>query len=196
MTTAYQPQPGDIGFSHNVGGMAFFIRLGEWLRFRKGDYVNHEFVVDRVFNGVPYIIQATLRGVTDTARLVDVAPGGSYMIVVPPATIDRDKLLEFCRSQVGDEYGILTIAAIAIDLASWSWFPSFRGARKNSWICSALSNEGLRYAGWLHQWTDIYCVTPAEGLLALEAEGWQIYQFDRSEEWPHKFEQVYPELEP
>lgn len=160
------PSPGDIGFAHTKGAMGWLIRVGEWLRFHKGSW-NHEFTVDRVVDGVPYIIQATLRGVTNTATLDSVAPGGRYITMAPPPGVDREKLLQFCRAQVGLRYGYLTILAIAVDIVTWQWVPALRGARKPSWICSALVNEGLRFGGWLHTWVDIYTVTPQQGYEAV-----------------------------
>src|ERR1039458_7780691 len=98
MTNAHVPQPGDIGFAHTTGLMAKMILLGTWLKFRKAED-NHEFVVDRIVDGIPYVIQATIKGVTDTARLDEVAPGGSYTLVTPPPEVDVDKFLFFCRKQ-------------------------------------------------------------------------------------------------
>lgn len=158
---------GDIGFARTKGLLGRLIRLGEHLRFHRGSQFNHMFVVDRQEDGVWYIIQATLRGVTDSARLVDVAPGGTFLTMGPPYGADRDRLLAWCRRRVGQHYGYLTIAAIALDVVTWDWVPSLRGARKDSWICSALACEGLRFAGWDHDWPDIYSVTPADAYQAI-----------------------------
>ena len=165
-----KPQAGDIGFARTTGIMGRLIRLGEWLSFRRGSKWNHEFVVsDKVdTDGVPFVIQATLRGVTDTARLDEVAIGGDYVLVSPPDAVDRHELLAFLKAQVGIRYGFWTILAISLDIVTWQWFPAFRGARKQSWICSALVNEAMRFAGWLHPWIDIYTVTPAQGWEALQ----------------------------
>ena len=164
-----KPQPGDIGFARTNGLMGRLIRVGEWLRFKKGSHWNHEFIVSDLVaeNGEPLIIQATLRGVTETARLSEVAPGGSYLTMPPPDGVDRHEMLVFAKSQVGIEYGFWTILAIALDIVTWDWFPAFRGARKQSWICSALVEESMRYGGWLRHWIDIYTVTPAQSYLAI-----------------------------
>jgi len=161
-------QPGDIGFAHSNGTMAKLIRVGEWLKFRRSEW-NHQFVVSDMvdIDGMPFVIQATMRGVTDTARLDQVAPGGRYLTLPPPPEVDRAKLLEFCKKQVGLEYGYLTDIAMALDIVTWQWFPAFRGARKQSWQCAALVNEGLRYGGWLHEWLSIYNIFPQEGYDAL-----------------------------
>ena len=157
---------GDVGFSHSNGAMGRLIRLGEWMRFRRGSRWNHQFIVsdETAPDGCPLVIQATLRGVTKTARLDSM---GDYVTMPPPAGTNRAKVLAFAHAQVGIEYGILTILAIALDIVTWNWVPSFRGARRQSWICSALANEALRFGGWLHPWIDIYDVTPAQGFAAL-----------------------------
>ena len=140
--------------------MGWLIRLGEWLKFRKCK-INHWFIVSRIVNGEPWIIQATMKGVIESP-LSTVAPKGWYVTMAPPAICDRVKLLEFCEAQLGIEYGVLTDTAIAIDILSWSWVPSFRGARKASWQCAALIAEGLRYGGWLHPWVSVYDIIPED----------------------------------
>ena len=161
-------EAGDIGFARTTGAMGRMIRLGEWISFRKGDQWNHAFVIDRVENGVAYVLQATLKGVTNTATLDEVAPGGRYITFAPPEIVMSKELLYFARKQVGLRYGYWTIVAIAIDIVTWQWFPAFRGARKQSWICSALVGESLRYGGWYTPLLDIYTVTPAQLYCALK----------------------------
>jgi len=171
--TIHIPQPGDVGFACTKltlfpphGEMGALIRLGTRLKFDKATF-NHQFVVDRVVDGVPYVIQATIHGVTDSMRLDEVAPDGLYVLLPPPSSVDIEKFLFFCRQQVGVKYGGLTIAAMAIDVVSWQWVPALRGARKNSFICTALVNEGMRFGGWYHEWIDIYNIFPDEGWVAL-----------------------------
>ena len=144
--------------------MGRLIRVGEFLRFRKGSKWNHAFIVsDKVdIHGEQLVIQATLRGVTDDKPLSSVAPNGSIQIFPLPKGVNAKKVLAFANNQVGLRYGYFTILAIAIDILTWQWFPAFRGARKPSWICSALVMESLRYGGFLHNAIDIYTITPAE----------------------------------
>jgi hypothetical protein len=148
--------------------MARLIRLGEWIKFHQSEY-NHWFIVDRFENGEWYVIQAEIRGVTNTCKLTDVAPGGKYVTMAPPEGCDRDKILEFNRGQVGTHYSLLTILAIAIDILSWNWVPALTNSHKRSWICSALVAESLRYAGWLYEWINIYTVMPQAGYDAVTA---------------------------
>jgi len=57
---------------------------------------------------------------------------------------------------------------------TWNWFPSFRGSRKNSWVCSGLSCESLRFGGWFHNWTGIYTIFPQQAYDALMSDGWSV----------------------
>ena len=165
------PQAGDIGWARTTGVMGRLIQFGTWLRFRRCDF-NHQFAVDdRVdADGVPFIIQATMHGVTNTMRLDQVAgKRGRYVTMSPPPEVDRARFLEFLHRQVGVEYDLLTDLAIGIDTVTWQSFPAFRGARKPSWQCAALINEGLRWAGWWHDWIDIYSMFPEDGYLVLSS---------------------------
>lgn len=182
---AHVPKPGDIGFARKKGIMGFLIRVGTRLKLHKATF-SHEFAIDdRVdTDGMPFVIQALMGGVTNTLRLDEVAPGGLYVLIPPPKSVDVEKFLDFLHKQVGTEYGLLTDVAMAIDLLSWQWVPSFRGSRKNSWQCSALINEGLRYGGWYHPWIDIYAILPDEGYDALVAEGSLVHVYDATA-WPY-----------
>jgi len=163
------PTPGTLVFCHSKDFIGKVIRFGEALRWKRGAQFNHVAIIDRVEDGVAYVIQAEARGVTDIRKLDEVAPGGTYELVALPEGVDVDQVLNFARKQVGSKYGFGTIAAIAIDIIMPSWFPSLRPANKksNSWICSAVVAESLRFGGWYHKWSDIYLVTPAELYLAI-----------------------------
>ena len=151
------PVPGDIVFAHSNGIMGRAIRFGEFLRWRKGSHWNHACVISRVTqDGTAYVIQADLHGVNE-ATLESV---GDYVILEPPARVNRNKILAFTKAQLGSKYGILSILSIVTDILTPNWFPSMR--RKNTWICSAVTAESLRYGGWLHNFPDIYTVTPAQ----------------------------------
>jgi hypothetical protein len=157
------PQAGDIGFAHSNGIMARAIRLGERLRWgEKPSYWNHAFIVDKVWitadnDVVITIIQAEPHGVTNDKLIESV---GDYILVEPQPNHSRNDILNFAREQVGSRYGFLSIVSVALDIASPNWWPAFR--RRSTWICSALVAESLRYAGFLHNWGDIYTVTPAQ----------------------------------
>ena len=159
------PVPGTLVFAHTTGIMGRIIRLGERIRWRSGAFYNHVAIVDRIEGDKVFIIQAEARGVTNTATLNEVAPGGKYLLVNLPIGIDPSQVIEFARQQVGSQYGWWSIISVAIDIITPSWFPSVR--RPGTWICSALSGESLRCGGWIHDWPDIYLVTPTQLYLAV-----------------------------
>jgi hypothetical protein len=157
-----EPIPGDICFSHSSGWMAKCIRFAEFLRWRKGSYWNHACVISRVDqDGTVHVIQATLKGVVESP----LESIGQYVIIEPPYRVNRNRILEFTKAQIGMSYGVLSILSIMFDIISPSWFPSFRMPR--TWICSAVTGEALRYGGWHHDWDDLYCVTPSQLFTAL-----------------------------
>lgn len=164
------PRCGDLVFCHSKGIVGRAIRLGERLRFRSGDFYNHVAVLDRPTpDGKDwYVIQAEARGVTSDKLLSSVSPGGSHIIVRPPASVNAADQMEFVRAQVGQEYGFLTILSIAIGiiLPRFIRMPSFR--EDETWICSAIQGEGLRAGGWVHNWSDIYQVVPSELFASLK----------------------------
>ena len=156
------PQPGDIGFAHSNGIMGRAIRFGERIRFgEKPSHWNHAFIVDTVERDgnewVVTVIQAEPHGVTCDKRIETV---GEYVLLAPHPTHDRGDILTFARAHIGDRYGFMSIVSEVLDIASPNWWPAFR--RRSTWICSALVAESLRFAGWLHDWGDIYTVTPAQ----------------------------------
>ena len=111
--------------------------------------------------------QAQGSGVTIGSTLGSVAPGGGCEIVPLPAGVDRAKVLEFLRAQVGRKYGFVTIASILITIIG----PSFLNVMvPDTWICSAVVAEGLRAGGWIHNWPDVYQVSPAQLSEALEPD--------------------------
>ena len=151
--------PGSIVFAHSGGIMAKAIRFGERLRWKKGSHWNHACVISRVEDGVAFVIQADLRGVNE-ASLESV---GEYTIVELPEGVSADKVLEFTRAQLGTKYSLLSIVSILIDIVTPNWFPEFR--RDSTWICSAVTGEALRAAGWFtpkSNWGSIYTITPSQ----------------------------------
>src|ERR1700674_2200988 len=97
------PEPGDIGWARTNGVMGKCIRLGEWLRFREGPAWNHMVIVDRIESDALFLIQATLKGVTDTGTLEDLKDRGLAVVIEPPPEADPLKILRFPRARVGRE---------------------------------------------------------------------------------------------
>lgn len=160
-----KPRAGDIVFAHTTGLLGRAIRLGERLRWNEhASRWNHACVVSRVTKGETYVIEATLKGVIES-------PLSKYqdcMVIAPPVEVDVAKVVTFHKAQLGSKYGVLSIFCIMTDLVTGNWVPSFR--RDGSWICSALTAEGLRYGGWFtpdSNFGDIYTPTPAQVWQAL-----------------------------
>ena len=154
--------PGDIVLCHSTGVVGRAIR---WAQRRDYSEVfsqyNHVAIIDRIEDGVAYIIQAEAAGVTNDKTLESVAPGGSYRIIPLPEVINCDEFLEFARSQVGALYGFTTIVSCALDVL----LPESICLRKyGTWICSGLVAAALMYAGFkpVQGWGDIYTVFPSE----------------------------------
>ncbi len=163
--TLDEAKPGDLVFCHSTGIISRAIRLAERLRWRGGAAYNHVAVLDEKRLDGWTVIQAEARGVTRGAKLASVAPGGSYVVLAAPAGTDRTAVLAFARAQVGRRYGFLTIASALVTIL----LPSFLDVMlPDTWICSALTAESWRCGGWVHNWPDLYQVSPAELLLAAE----------------------------
>ena len=162
-------QIGDIGFAHTGDFIGKTIRFGEWLRFRKGSWCNHVFMIDRIENGIPYVIQADFHGVTNSKPLSDV---GTHTLMRTSLFADVDKARYFYRKQLKDGYGFWSIFFLAVDILTPKWFPAFHPSSKGrpSWICSTLGAEALRFGGWYHEWPDPMLVTPAQLYDALKEE--------------------------
>jgi hypothetical protein len=160
-------EPGYVGFSRSPDLMGKLIRLGEHLSGGVGE-VNHMFVLDENER----VIQAEMRGVTNRMFLSDLREiNESVTIVKPPPEVRLSDVVKFANSQVGICYGLWTDVGIGIDMVTWQWVPALRGARKPSWICSALGGESLRFGGWLNNCIDIYTRTPQQVKDALLTSG-------------------------
>lgn len=171
-------QKGAIGFCHSKGYVGILIRSGEWIRWRKGSAYNHAFILHEPVldeNGIIVdwtIIQAVGSGViqdtpTRHSRLSTVAPGGNYVIVNPPSSVDGDKVIEFALAQVGEKYGFITDVSIGILILT---HVALNLQISSTWICSAVAMESWRYGGFLVDWGNIYTVTPAQAFIAVHAE--------------------------
>lgn len=158
-------KPGYVGYVKSNGLMARLIRIGEGLS-SKAD-VNHMVI----FGNDGKVIQAEMAGVTDTATYEDILSHDICYVVKPPRQLNLKKVVQFAEAQVGISYGLWTDIGIGIDMVTWQWVPAFRGARKPSWICSALGTESLRFGGWLHNCIDIYTITPQQSKDALLSDG-------------------------
>jgi hypothetical protein len=143
---------GDLVFFDSPGKVAWALKVAQRIRWRGNK--NHVAWLDRFENGSWYIGQAEGSGVTIDKKLelgiwdrvTNLPPGCSHSLT-----------LEFLRAQVGRKYGFLTIVSIFLTLLS----PKFVNVMApDTWICSAVIGEGVRFGGWYHPWPDIYQVAP------------------------------------
>jgi hypothetical protein len=145
---------GDLVFMHSSGMIGRAIRLAEEIRWRRGSSWNHVAILDQKTLTGWTLIQADAPGVTRGGPLT-----GEYSIVQLPVGVDRARVLQFARAQVGRKYGFVTIVSILVSILTPRFFNVMW---PNTWICSALGAESLRFGGWLKSWPDIYTVSPAE----------------------------------
>lgn len=163
--------PGSIVLCHSRGIISALIRFGQWIRHpRRTRFYewNHVGILNhQTSDGDWVVIEATARGVT-SGYLSTIAPGGRYEVVALPLGVDAAKVLAFARAQVGVRYGFVTIASIALNLLTPSFF-RLDVRRSGTWICSALGATSMLAGGWLHPVRDYYQITPAEVAEALDA---------------------------
>lgn len=164
---------GDLVFCCGHGVVAWGIRTAQRLRRdwgnateRYGDQYDHVAIVDRqLTDGDWTLVQALTHGVVEdrVGQPSRLSHYERYVVVANPA--DRERTLQFARSQIGYKYGFLTVMSFIFTLLSPRFFNIML---PRTWICSALAAESLRYGAWLHDWPDIYQVSPAQLWCALE----------------------------
>ena len=152
---------GDVGYARTTGLLGLLIRVGERLKWRNGDS-NHVFIV--VEEGATYdevwIVQATLRGVVKSTLASMMATSYDIDVHRPAPNANPGLVALFAEREIGNPYGLLSILCIALDITTPDWFVAFR--RKNTWICSALAGEAMRFGGWYDDVPDVYCQTPTQ----------------------------------
>jgi hypothetical protein len=161
-------QPGDVIFAHaNHDFIGRAIQFAEWIRWRHGSRWNHAAIIVDVAPGKVQIVQAESEGVTCRwfDKPEDISPNGTVDVVRRPAD-DWEKSVEFAKAQVSDPYGFVTIVSIALSIIA-PWFLTVRVP--GTWVCSALVGECLRAGGWIHDWDDVYMVSPAQLYAAVQS---------------------------
>ena len=152
---------GDMVFYDSSGPVSWLLKVAQLIRWH-GDK-SHVAWLDRQVDGQWFIGQAEGCGVTIDKPLV---LGPNDVIVKIPDGCDRAKALFFWRSQVGRKYGYLTVLSIFIT-EMMPWFVNVM--LPDTWICSAVVAEGLRFGGWYHSVPDIYQFAPDPLFTALES---------------------------
>jgi hypothetical protein len=144
---------GDLVFFDSSGKVSWVIKLAQRIKWH-GDKNHVAWLDHQDEHGQWFIGQAEGSGVTIDKPLV---LGPNDVIVRPPASVGRGRMLQFLRAQASSKYGFLTDVSILITMLSPGFVNVMRGG---TWICSAVVAEGLRFGGWLHNWPDIYQVAP------------------------------------
>jgi hypothetical protein len=152
------PAQGDLVFCHGKGFISWAIRFAERIRFRRGTKFNHVAVLVGPVGEDWRVIEALGSGVK-YGLLSELMASGPVQIVSPPSMCSRLQILRFMQAQEGSKYGFLTIVSTALSLILPGSITFFA---PGTWICSAVVGEALRFAGWLHNWPDIYQVSPAQ----------------------------------
>ena len=130
---------------------------------------NHICTLNECRDGVWYVLQAEPKGITDDKPLATIAIGGTFETMTLPVSVDRDRFLEFQRSQLGHRYSYLSILSCALDMVLP---PEICLRRSGTWICSGLVAASLWYAHFppAKMWNDVYTITPAQLLDIIQKE--------------------------
>lgn len=153
-------ESGDVVFFTTKTLVGSAIRFAQRRDGEKNWRLNHVGVLSDFTMKGWKVIQAESRGVTDDKYLNDVAPGGAFIVKPCPSNVNREKMMEFLRSHVGDEYSWLTDVSCAFDMI----LPDAIDLRRSgTFNCSGLVSLAMLYGGSpaLVKVPDIYTVTPA-----------------------------------
>ena len=165
--------PGDLIFSFGTGPVAWAIKTMErvrrdWrgARHDPGHCFDHVAIVDRKLpDGDWALVQALIHGVIEHSDEFPSRLSNYRQFVVVRCPANRERTVEFARSQIGRKYGVVTAFSFLLTLFT----PGFINVMvPQTWICSALAGESLRFGMWLHDWPDIYQVSPAQLFVAIE----------------------------
>lgn len=150
--------PGDIGVTTGEGAISRLIQTGQRIHGDAFWKWNHAFiVVDWEGNTV----EALGRGVVCS----NVSEHGKQMNIGCPPGVDRDKVIEFALSKIGDKYSYTGDVYMGIDCLLHT---KFHTHSKHSEFCSELAAEALKAGGW--QPPTIPALTRPSTLVA-EAQG-------------------------
>ena len=151
-------QSGNLVFCHGKNLISRGIRLAQWVRFKNSQITHVAVLSAPTLDKKDWIvIQARSHGVE--ISLLSLLQDESPIILAPPDSADRMALVTFMKAQVGDRYGFVTILSILVTML----LPGALSVMKsNTWICSAVAGEAMRFGGWYHSWGNIYQITPAQ----------------------------------
>jgi hypothetical protein len=175
-----EAQPGDLVAFNTRGMFGRLIQLGQWLRradrpFRRWHHI--AVIVDHFPDATGHgsdgdpadpaswiVVQAARR--VDKVWLDDVSPNRPFAVLRCPDGVNRSEVVAQANALIGAKYGILSVLSIAFNLLTPK-FVHVDWRRDSTWICSALGAWCLHAGGWLHPWSSIYEVLPADLAVAL-----------------------------
>ena len=144
-------QPGDIFLTHGSGFVSRTIQFGESLYRPRGRSealqkraagMNHTGIITSRSGGT---IEALGRGVV-RGNLIHYKPNEIRVIDTRLTPEQRELMIAYAESKLGDPYGWLQIASIAGDILSGTRFSLRWG---DSVICSELVAQALEHTGWI-----------------------------------------------
>lgn len=147
-------KPGDLLLVHSDAPFNRLIKFGEWLHRKNAScWTTH---IGCIVSEAGDTIEAEAKGVI---RSNVSAHAQSKVIDTGFTDEQRARAVAFAESCVGDEYGFLTLASIALHLLLP--FPlSFKSSK--SLICSELGARFAEHAGWICPELDTARVMPSD----------------------------------
>lgn len=174
-----QAKVGDVVVFQTGGAFGALIGAGEWLRRQRFHEIHHCAVLSD-YDAANGPDPAQCWRAIQAARRVDedfvdtIAHGREYAVLPLPSGVSRDHVLAQARTLLGCDYGVLSIASIALNIFTPDWLHiDFRYDR--TIICSALVAFCLLAGGYIHDWDDYYEVLPSQIVELLSAEATQVH---------------------
>lgn len=169
----YIPKPGDAVFAHTATVYGFLIRGAQALRWWQGHDQNHMAIVVKVDpDGTVWCLQMTKKCVL--VKIEDVAKDGHVKIVSIPPDLDAAHAVKYAYVQLGIDYGVATIASVAINLAL-PRFLNFDFSRTGTLICSTLVARAWEHGGYIFKGVDAGQITPGQFDQLLGGGGTPVY---------------------
>lgn len=164
-------KPGDAIFAKTNNFYGTMIRAAQATRWWQGHAKNHMAIVVKVDpNGQIWVVQMARHG--ELVKLEDVAPNGELWWTPMPNELDRQRAVDYAMGKVGEDYGVLTIFSIGLNLMLPD-FMIFDIRREGTLICSALVARCWEHGGWNCP-VDPFQITPGQFWEVIGRVGTQI----------------------
>ena len=145
MSSAYEPQPGDIGLTRIHGGAGVAIRLGQWLDGDGYADYEHAFVVVQPVDGKTMVVEADPGG----ARHVPFDHDPAHTVYLRCPDRLRDAVSYAATRYTGVGYSAADYLALALHRLHVP-APGLRGwiGSSKRMICSQLADRAALDGGW------------------------------------------------